>query len=97
MVLLDWYHLQYYRFSVSKVAKFLAAAKANPTGLSFLQLCRLAEGAGFTLARVSGDHHIYSRPGLKEIINLQPRQGKAKPYQVRQVLGLIEKYKIEVE
>lgn len=82
---------------MSKATKILAAAKANPASLSFTELQRLAEGAGFTLSRTKGDHWVYTRTGVREIINLQPKHGKAKPYQVRQVLDLIEKYGIEVE
>jgi predicted RNA binding protein YcfA (HicA-like mRNA interferase family) len=82
---------------VSKAVKIFSAAQANPAGLSFSELQRLVEAAGFTLARTRGDHHVYTRPGTVEIINLQPVKGKAKAYQVRQVLGLIEKYAITVE
>lgn len=39
--------------------------------------------------RIRGDHHIYARADVNEIIDLQPRRGKAKPYQVRQVRDLI--------
>jgi hypothetical protein len=81
---------------MSRAAKLLVAARANPAGLSFTDLQRLAEAAGFSLARISGDHHLYSRPGVAEIINLQPKKGKAKPYQVRQVLDLIDKYGIAI-
>lgn len=82
---------------MSKAPKVLETAKANPAGLAFSELQKLAEAAGFSLVRVKGDHHVYSRPGTVEIINLQPNKGKAKPYQVRQVLGLIEKYLIEIK
>ncbi len=45
--------------------------------------------------RVRGDHHIFTRDGVVEIINLQPRgDGMAKPYQVRQVRGLIVRYRL---
>ena len=48
--------------------------------------------------RIKGDHHIYSRSGIVEIINLQPlRNGKAKPYQVKQVRNLILNYKLHKE
>ena len=33
--------------------------------------------------RIKGSHHIYYMEGVEEILNLQPREGKAKPYQVR--------------
>jgi len=41
------------------------------------------------------DHHIFSKEEVAEIINLQPlKDGKAKPYQVKQVRGVILKYKL---
>ena len=39
--------------------------------------------------RIRGDHHIFTRNDVAEIINLQPRGSKAKPYQVKQVRGLL--------
>ena len=43
--------------------------------------------------RIRGDHHIFSREGVQEIINLQPLPGgRAKGYQVRQVRGIIVRY-----
>jgi hypothetical protein len=44
--------------------------------------------------RIRGDHHIYSKEGIEEIINLQPKGAKAKPYQVKQVRFMILKYKL---
>ena len=44
--------------------------------------------------RVRGSHHIFTRTGVIEIISLQPRGSKAKPYQVRQVRQLIIKYSL---
>jgi hypothetical protein len=32
--------------------------------------------------RVKGSHHIYFKEGIEDIINIQPLNGKAKPYQV---------------
>ncbi len=44
--------------------------------------------------RIKGSHHIYFKEGIEEIINIQPSNGKAKPYQVKQVRELIIKYKL---
>jgi hypothetical protein len=44
--------------------------------------------------RVNGSHHIFTRTGVSEIINLQPRGSKAKSYQVKQVRQLITKYSL---
>ena len=72
--------------------ELLERARNNPQSLSFRELQQLAEKAGFRLKRVRGSHHVYTRKGIVEIINLQPRGRMAKPYQVRQVVGLIDKY-----
>ena len=44
--------------------------------------------------RIKGSHHIFTREDVEEIVNVQPKGGKAKPYQVRQVRQLITKYKL---
>ena len=48
--------------------------------------------------RIKGDHHIFYKEGIEEIINLQPlKDGKAKAYQVKQVRVIILKYKFHWE
>lgn len=42
--------------------------------------------------RIKGDHYIYKREDIAERINIQPSGSKAKPYQVKQVRMLFEKY-----
>ena len=49
-------------------------------------------GTGRIFSRVKGDHHIYYRDDIPEILNLQPSGNKAKPYQVKQVREVILKY-----
>lgn len=44
--------------------------------------------------RVRGDHHIFTRDGVDEIINLQAKGSLSKPYQVKQVRQLILKYRL---
>jgi hypothetical protein len=44
--------------------------------------------------RVRGSHHIFSKDGVDEILNLQPRGRHAKPYQVKQVRNLILKHRL---
>lgn len=48
---------------------------------------------GFVV-RIKGDHFIYTKDGVDEIINIQPKNNKAKPYQVKQVRNIILKYKM---
>lgn len=44
--------------------------------------------------RVKGDHFIYTKDGVEEIINIQPAGKMAKPYQVKQVRNLILQYRL---
>ena len=46
------------------------------------------------IERIRGDHYIYSKDGVDEIINIQPVGNKSKAYQVKQVRNLIHKYKL---
>ncbi len=57
----------------------------------------LVQAFGFHLSRVNGSHHIFVHPEVQELINLQEVNGKAKPYQVRQFLHLLEKYNLKME
>lgn len=61
--------------------------------ISFSQMCHLLKRLGFE-ERIRGDHHIFTKEGVVEIINLQPKGSKAKPYQVKQVRHVIVKYKL---
>jgi len=63
----------------------------------FDDLCYVLERAGFQLRSGKGSHRIYHKEGVVEIVNVQPRNGKAKPYQVKQVRELLLKYKINLE
>ncbi len=63
--------------------------------IRFSELQKILEVLGFQ-CRVKGDHFIYYKDGIDEIINIQPDGNKAKPYQVKQVRNLILKYKMEV-
>ncbi|HET9137610.1 MAG TPA: type II toxin-antitoxin system HicA family toxin [Candidatus Kapabacteria bacterium] len=56
--------------------------------ISFTELCSLLIALGFE-ERIKGSHHIFSYPGIAEIINIQPRGSNAKGYQVKQIRNLI--------
>lgn len=72
----------------------LAQALRNPQGLRFAEACQPAEAFGFRHSRTKGSHAIFSRPGVCAIINLQNCHGKAKAYQVRQMLKLMEELQL---
>ncbi len=83
---------------MSKVEKLVLKLLGGRSdrNFSFDELCYLIERAGFQRRSGSGSHRIYSKDGVAEIINVQPWDGQAKPYQVKQVRELLLKYKIEV-
>ena len=68
----------------------------SDTNIGFLEFRILLIKFGFA-ERVKGSHHIFSKAGIEEIINIQEKSGKAKPYQVKQVRQLILKYKLNLE
>lgn len=76
--------------------KLLKKALAGSKNIRFGDMVVLVEAFGFRLARVSGSHHIFEHAGVPEIVNLQDRKGKAKPYQIRQFLELVEQYNLEL-
>jgi predicted RNA binding protein YcfA (HicA-like mRNA interferase family) len=79
-----------------KPHKLLQKALASPANLRFEDASALAMAFGFRLSRVSGSHHIFVHPTVRELLNLQDAQGKAKAYQVRQLLRLVERYNLSL-
>ncbi len=75
---------------MSQAAKILdrILRGTSDANLRFDDLRAVLARLGFT-ERVRGDHHIFTRDGVPEILNLQPRGSQAKPYQVKQVRGVI--------
>ena len=65
--------------------------------VGFADMVNLAEGFGFRLSRINGSHHIFTRPDIPELLNLQEVGGQAKPYQVRQFLKLVERHRLRLE
>jgi hypothetical protein len=78
------------------VSRILERARTSPASLRFGEVRALAEALGFGLSRVSGSHHIFTCPEVPELLNLQDVRGMAKPYQVRQLLRLMERYNLSI-
>jgi len=66
----------------------------SDANISFDGLCGLLKRMGFE-CRVKGSHHVFSRDGVEEILNLQPRGKAAKAYHVEQVRKVILKYSLD--
>lgn len=71
-------------------------ARGELANVSFGDASRLLEGLGFELRRVSGGHHVFAHPDIAELINLQSVGGQAKPYQLRQLMRLVERYDLRL-
>ncbi len=61
--------------------------------IRFRDLEALLIKLGFS-ERIKGSHHIFTRPDVVEILNLQPLGSLAKAYQVKQVRKIIVQYKL---
>lgn len=64
--------------------------------MRFSEAVALAEAFGFQLDRVNGSHHIFIHADIPELLNLQNVKGKAKPYQIKQMLQLIEAHNLQM-
>ena len=80
---------------MGKLENVLAAILrgTSDNNITFAELRYALEALGFEV-RVKGDHFIYTKQSVAEIVNLQPLGSKAKAYQVKQVRTLILKYKL---
>ncbi|MDW7777263.1 MAG: hypothetical protein SCH39_13135 [Methanosarcinales archaeon] len=69
----------------------------NDSNIRFQELRNFILHYGFS-ERVRGDHHIFTKENVFEIINLQPlKDGKAKSYQVKQIRKLFLEYKFHLD
>ena len=79
-----------------KVSDILLKMQANPKGIRFNDLCKVCEQY-FGAPRQSGtSHKVFKTPWQGDPrVNIQNDHGKAKAYQVKQVLAAIAKYEQE--
>lgn len=69
----------------------------HDNNIKFNDLRKLLLNHGF-LERIRGDHYIFTKEHVFEIINLQPlKDGNTKQYQVKQVRNLFIKYRFHVK
>lgn len=76
--------------------KLLERALRAPQNFRFVEACALAEAFGFRLSRISGSHTIYVHANIPELLNLQEVRGQSKPYQIKQLLQLVERHNLQL-
>lgn len=62
------------------------------TNLDFEAVCTMLRHLGFSERQGPGNHRTFYKEGVTEIINLQPRGAKGKPYQMKQVRQILLRY-----
>jgi hypothetical protein len=81
--------------SIRKVLTTVLSGRSD-MNIRFADLRRILSALAF-VEHIKGDHHIFTRQGAVEIVNLQPLPGgKAKPHQVKQVRQMITKYGLSI-
>ena len=69
--------------------------RRNPRDVRFADLCKVCEFYFGKARRSGGSHRIYRTPWTGDPrVNIQNNKGKAKAYQVKQVLAAIEKLEV---
>ncbi len=77
---------------MSSRARLLDALRNNPNDVRFADLAKLCDAYFGEPRHKATSHRIYRTPWPGDPrVNIQNAKGKAKPYQVRQVIKTIEK------
>ena len=82
---------------MSKLQKILnkILSGLSDKNISFDDLRNLLLNLGF-VERIKGSHHILTHEKIEEILNIQSKSGKVKPYQVKQIRNILIKYKLKL-
>jgi hypothetical protein len=82
--------------NVTKMDHILARMKRNPRDVRFNELCRVCDHFWGEPRQGGSSHRIYKTPWQGDPrINIQNHKGKAKAYQVKQVLLAIERLEVD--
>ena len=79
-----------------KKHKLLLKLLSGTKNIRFSEVVAIAEAFGFQIDRINGSHHILVHPEIPELLNLQNVKGKAKPYQIKQLLQLVEAHNLQL-
>ncbi len=81
--------------AMTRIDDILAQMKRNPKDVRFADLCKVCENFFGRPRKSASSHRIYRTPWRGDPrINIQNHKGKAKAYQVKQVLLALEKLEV---
>jgi hypothetical protein len=70
--------------------------KQNPNDVRFAELCKICDVYFGEARQKSSSHRVYKTPWQGDPrVNIQNQNGKAKAYQVKQVLKAIERMEVD--
>ena len=79
-------------FAVASLEKLIAGLRDNPTSVRFADLDKVCRHFFGEPRQSGGSHRVYRTPWPGDPrVNIQDDHGKAKAYQVRQVLAAVDK------
>jgi hypothetical protein len=80
---------------MAKVDEIIIRMTQNPKGIRFNDLCKVCDHFFGEPRQSTGSHRVYKTPWQGDPrINIQNDKGKAKSYQVKQVLLALEKLEV---
>ena len=77
--------------------KLLSRIRNSQKNVKYSDFVTLLNAFGFIYSRTDGSHNIYENERVPKIINAQSKKGEAKPYQVQQLLFLVDKYDLKLK
>lgn len=81
---------------MANIQDILRNMRNNPKSIRFNDLCKVCEAYFGEAKQSASSHMIYKTPWQGDPrVNIQNAKGKAKPYQVRQVLHAIERLEVQ--
>jgi hypothetical protein len=81
---------------MNTLAGIVAQMRNNPGGIRFADLCKICDHYFGEARQTSGSHRVYKMPWSGDPrVNIQNNEGRAKTYQVRQILKAIERMELE--
>ena len=80
---------------MARVDEIILQMKRNPKGIRFIELCKVCDHFFGQPRKNASSHRVYKTPWQGDPrINIQNHRGKAKAYQVKQVLLALEKLEV---